>query len=260
MKWLCNMRVSRYYLLFIAVIVFNSCKQNPTEIPIELNPLLIEEMVRDVSLNPGITVGTFNMLGSVDWNYALSVPDLSKYDKVPLVIALHWSSAGSAYEKYLRCQAEPGLNKLDAIIFAPDAGDFYFWEEANYSLILTLIEYAKKYWPIDENKIVVTGYSMGGMGTWFFGTNYAQLFSAAIPVGSYTNYNKKLKIPFYVIHGGSDQHYAAGEMIEKVDELKDLGSDIQLHIIDGYHHYMNCAYSHYLTYAADWLLNEVWDY
>ena len=260
MRSLTNMKNFKIYTLISILFCITACKESPTEPPIELNPLLTEEMVRDVSLNPGITVGTFNMLGSVDWNYALSVPDLSKYGKVPLVIALHWSSAENVYEKYLRCQAEPGLNKLDAIIFAPDAGDFYFWEEANSSLILTLIEYAKKYWPIDDNKIVVTGYSMGGMGTWFFGANYPQLFSAAIPVGSYTNYNKKLKIPFYVIHGEEDQHYPVGEMIEKVDELKDLGSDIQLHIIDGYHHNTHCAYSHYLTKAADWLLNEVWDY
>ena len=254
-----NQKINRNIALVTILIIFMACKENPTEMSIELNPLLTEVMVRDVNLSPGISVSTFNMLSDIDWNYALSVPDLNNFDQVPLIIALHWSAAGDAYEKYLRCQAEPGLSRLNAIIFAPDAGDFYFWEESNYSLILTLIEYAKKYWPIDENKIVVTGYSMGGMGTWFFGTNYPQLFSAAIPVGSWTDYKKKLKIPFYVIHGEEDQHYPVGEMIEKVDEFKDLGSDIQLHVIEGYHHYMNCSYSNYLTDAADWLLNEVWD-
>jgi len=253
------MIIFKNVILIFFIIIFTSCNENLTEIPIELNPLLTEEMVRDVSLSPGIRVGTFNILSNINWNYAISVPDLSKYDEVPLIIALHWSPSGDSYEKYLRCQAEPGLNKLNAIIFAPDAGDYYFWEESNYSLILTLIEYAKKYWPVDDNKIVVTGYSMGGMGTWFFGANYPQIFSAAIPVGSWTDYNKKLKIPFYVIHGEEDQHYPVGEMIEKVYELKDLGSDIQLHIIDGYHHNEFCSYGHYLTFAADWLLDEVWD-
>ena len=128
------MVICRNMIIIFISIIFISCRENPTEVPIELNPLLTEEMVRDVSLSPGISVGTFNMLSDIDWNYALSVPDLSKYDKVPLFMALHWSSAGDSYEKYLRCQAEPGLNKLDAIVFAPDAGDFYFWEENNYSL------------------------------------------------------------------------------------------------------------------------------
>ena len=258
MKWLCNMRVCRYYLLIIAVIVFNSCKQNPTEVPIELNTLLAEEMVRDVSLNPGITVGTFNMLGSVDWNYALSVPEIDGSKKVPLIIGLHWLE-GNEGEQYLRCLADPGFKKLNAIIFAPDAGDYYFWEEANYSLILTLIEYAKKYWPIDENKIIVSGYSNGGIATWFFGINYPEIFSAAIPMASYHDYNKKLKIPFYVIHGENDELFPLAATEDIVNLLNNKGSDIQLQVMEGFSHYTACSYNNSLRSASDWLLSDVWE-
>ena len=35
---------------------------------------------------------------------------------------------------------------------------------------------------IDKAKVVVTGYSMGGAGTWHFAEKYPERFSAAIPV------------------------------------------------------------------------------
>ena len=194
-----NIIINRNILIVSVLLIVIACENNPTESPIELNPLLTEEMVRDVSLDPGIRVGTFNMLGSIDWSYSLSVPEIDDEEKVPLIIGLHWY--GGVSEQYLRCLADPGFKKMNAIIFAPDAGEYSFWEEANYSLILTLIEYAKKYWPIDEGKIVISGYSDGGIASWYFGTHYPKIFSAAIPMASRDNYNKKPEIPFYVIHG-----------------------------------------------------------
>ena len=252
------MNIYRNIILASILIIFTACKESPTESQIELNPLLTEEMVRDVSLDPGITVGVINMLGSVDWSYALSVPEIDGDKKVPLIIGLHWWE-GNEGEQYLRCLADPGFKKLNAIIFAPDAGDYYFWEEANYSLILTLIEYAKKYWPIDENKIIVSGYSNGGIATWFFGINYPEIFSAAIPMASYYDYNKKLKIPFYVVHSESDELFPLAATEDIVNLLSNKGSDIQLQVMDGLSHYTSCSYNTSLRSASDWLISDVWE-
>jgi len=246
------------FILAIIVITFTACKENPTEIPLELNPLLTEEMVRNVGLEPGIRIDSLELNAGIIWNYSISVPEINSNEKVPLVIGLHWAGENEG-EKYLRCLADPGFKKLDAIIFAPDAGEFYFWEESNYSLIITLVEYAKKHWSIDENKIIVSGYSNGGIAAWFFGVNYPELFSAAIPVASYYEYNKKLKIPFYVIHGENDELFPLTETQDLVNSLKDKESDIQLHIIDGFSHYTACSYDRSLNFASDWLINEVWE-
>ncbi len=236
-----------------------ACKENPTEMPIELNPLLTEEMVRDINLEPGIRIESLELNAGIIWNYSISVPEINDTEKVPLIIGLHGGPLGSSNgEGYLRCLADPGFKKLDAIIFAPDAGEFYFWDENNYSLILTLIEYAKKYWPINENKIIVSGYSNGGIASWFFGTNYPQIFSAAIPIASNYDYNKKLKIPFFVIHGDYDKTFLLSNMQDLVASLKNKGSDIQLFVMEGYGHDIGCDYDYSLFKASDWLHNEVW--
>ena len=239
------------------MIVITACKENPTVQPFELNPLLIEEMVNNVSLDQGVRTDSFNLKGGIVWNYSISVPEISENDAVPLIIGLHWLGEHEG-EQYLRCLADPGFRKLNAIIFTPDAGEYYFWDENNYSLILTLIEYAKKYWPIDSNKIVVSGYSNGGIASWFFGTNYPQMFSATIPVASSYDYNKKLKIPFFVIHGDRDNTFPLSEMQDLVTSLKNKGSDIQLFIMEGYDHDSGCDYDYSLTQASNWLLNEIW--
>ena len=57
------------FILAIIVITFTACKENPTEVPIELNALLSEEMVRNVSLDPGVRIDTINLKGGYVWNY-----------------------------------------------------------------------------------------------------------------------------------------------------------------------------------------------
>ena len=247
-----------YFILAIIVITLTTCKENPTEIPLELNLLLTEEMVRNVGLEPGIRTDSLSLKGNIVWNYSISVPEINSNEKVPLVIGLHWVGENEG-EQYLRCLADPGFKKLDAIIFAPDAGEFYFWEESNYSLILTLVEYAKQHWPIDLNKIIISGYSNGGIATWFFGVNYPELFSAAVPMASYYDYNKKLKIPFFVIHGENDELFPLAVTEDLVNSLSNKGSDIKLHVIDGFSHYTACSYDNALRVASDWLLSDVWE-
>ena len=167
---------SSFFLIIsiIIVILITACQETPTETQIELNPLLTETMVRNVSLEPGIRIDSLDLNGGIMWNYSISVPEINDDEKVPLIIGLHWYGEHEG-EKYLRCLADPGFKKLNAIIFSPDAGEYYFWDENNFSLILTLIEYAKKYWPIDPDKIIVSGYSNGGIASWFFGTHYPKL-------------------------------------------------------------------------------------
>ena len=134
-----------YYpvLILILLTIFIGCNKNPAEQPFELNALLTEEMVSNVNLDQGVRSDSIILKAGIVWHYSISVPGIDDGEEVPLIIGLHWAGESEA-EEYLRCLADPGFKKLNAIIFAPDAGEFYFWEWDNYSLIITLIEYAKK--------------------------------------------------------------------------------------------------------------------
>lgn len=262
-----NIKIRTFPILISVLLIGSCCFDNPLESDLDLNYNLSEKVIENINLTPGTRVDSVKLKDGKMWKFGISVPENINDSEIPFVLALHWSTEGgiNEYEPYFRCQAVPGLEKLNAIIFAPDAGDFNFWDEENYSLIITFIDYAKKYWPIDENKIVVTGYSNGGYGTWFFGTQYHYLFSAAIPVASRIEYKNisiipqtKLKIPFYVIHSKNDGKFDFQEIEKKVNDLNKLGSDIQLHVAEGLTHNSACAYYLYLDSAVNWLVNEVW--
>ena len=251
------------YTLYLAIIILAiiACNnKSPIESELELSPLITEEMVKNVNLEAGIKIDSLKLMDGRVWKFALSIPDDLENGNVPLVLALHWWEAeGEVYERYFNCLAEPGFRKLKAIIVAPDKGQEEFWEYNNYTVILTFIEYAKRHWPINENKIVVSGYSNGAIASWFFGINYPEIFAAAIPIAGRSGYDKKLKIPFYVIHGTNDELFPVENARERVQILQEVGSDIQISTALGLSHYSPCSYDFKIRESCDWLINEVWN-
>src|SRR4051794_41160027 len=47
--------------------------------------------------------------------------------------------------------------------------------------VFEALAHARKHYPIDENRILVRGFSMGGGATWHLATHYAGLWAAANP-------------------------------------------------------------------------------
>lgn len=259
-------RFSLKSLFPFCFIFLSCCYENPFESYLELNPFLTEDALNIIELAEGISYYNIELENGENWEFGLSVPDLNNISKVPLIVALSGDGVGSGeYIQYLECQAVPGLIDVSGIIFAPDNRGFNIWEYENSTLILTIIDYALKKWPIDKSKIIVTGYSNGGYGAWYLGINYPQVFSAAIPIASRMEFlgksvikNEKLGIPFYVIHSRSDEKFDINDVSNKIDKLVDLGSDIHFEEVDYLAHGSVCAYSQYLNESIKWLENEVW--
>jgi len=55
------------------------------------------------------------------------------------------------------------------------------WQEQGRMDALEVLEVVKSRYPIDDNRIMLTGHSMGGHGAWHFGTFYADKFAAFAP-------------------------------------------------------------------------------
>src|SRR5438046_1149353 len=56
------------------------------------------------------------------------------------------------------------------------------------------LDNVRKYYPIDENRIVVRGFSMGGAACWDFATHYAGLWAAAAPGAGFSETADFLKV------------------------------------------------------------------
>ncbi len=251
-----NVKAYRYlsiFLLFLGIVTSCSLSIESSSVR-KLSK--VEKSFSKINTTVGQRDVSIKMKEKV-WNMRVNFPK-SSLAKKPLVIALHWAGGGYSFKVFSKCLAEPGLSKLNAIIITPDAEHQVWINKYNEERIVKLVELALKFWNIDTSKVLVTGYSNGGVGSWFFADKYPELFTAAIPIASMYEIDKKIQIPMYVIHGKNDALFKVQKIAACVESAKQYGSNIKFVINPELSHYEACAYVDELKKASEWVLDEVW--
>lgn len=234
-------------------------KRTAEDVRNDFKNLTINEGVNDLTLESTIE-GLF-------WKFRLIVPEgASNSNRRPLVLSLHGGAQNNNPDahKSTGCLVEPGFEGKDVYVLSPNSNAQLWYEEANIVQVLALLDLLVENHPIDINKTLITGYSDGGNGSWFFSQYYAGLFSAAIPMAtSYHNTNANgdvspIGIPLYVIHGEDDDLFPVEITEGFVDEYIDAGSDVEFVIANGLGHYEPCEYLDEFKDAVTWLETEVW--
>jgi predicted peptidase len=136
----------------------------------------------------------------------------------PLVLSLHGGGPRRKFEHLLEPYAPGfayGLGRLvsndtqtnhPCFVVAPWSGE-RGWDIENLRLVLGIIASLQKQYPIDTNRIYVTGQSMGGWGTWSIITKRPDLFAAAIPIcggGEPADAPRVKGMPIWAFHGSAD--------------------------------------------------------
>jgi predicted peptidase len=196
-------------------------------------------------------------------HYAISIPrNYLPPARVPLILALHFGVGGGdsagAGRDVVRILIGPALAELGAIIVAPDSirGDWSTPE--NEQAVNALLDMVLASHSIDAGKIAVTGFSMGGAGTWHFAAKYPERFSAAIPVAgrppaSMTGW----RLPILAIHSRDDQVMPIGPTESRIAELQKSGVNAKLIALTGVTHFETYRFVEGLRQAVPWL-KEIW--
>lgn len=201
--------------------------------------------------------------GEPAFHYALYIPrDYSSATPVPLVLALHYGVRGGEGEgagrDLLRLLAGPALAELGAVIIAPDSLGGDWGTPQNEKAVIALLDDIEKRYAIDKAKVVVTGYSMGGAGTWHFAEKYPERFSAAIPVAGRPPASAQgWKLPVLAVHSHDDQIVPFGPAEARIAELKKAGVNARMIAVSGISHYETSRFRDALHQAVPWL-KEVW--
>ena len=224
------------------------------------NLTLDKNKIKNKILFPGITNQSVSFGNSNTLLYSLSVPKINENEKVPFVIALHFAGKMTPHfsEDYLRYLVEPGLRMINPIIFAPDAPNGVWNDNISEEMIIQFLEAALEFWPIDSEKIIITGYSNGGIGTWLLIDKYPNKFSAAIPMASLNTSELRGKVPTYIIHGKKDELFNWEEIQKVYEYLNDKGTNVRISINSQLSHYEAHNYVPELQKTVDWLINDVW--
>jgi predicted peptidase len=210
--------------------------------------------------NPGVRDATLPRAGGPPIHYAISIPaGYSPSSRVPLILALHFAGdpRGSG-RAVLEILVGPALTDLGAIIVAPDSlgGS---WDAAdNDRAVNQLLDEIIASYSIDTKRIVVTGFSMGGRGTWYFGGKYPQRFSAAIPLAAVPPASAAgWRLPVLAIHSRSDEVAPIAPTEARIKELQKSGARAELITLTGISHYQTYRFVDGLKRAVPWL-KELW--
>lgn len=221
--------------------------------------------------------------------YAISAPadDPSSVSPArPLVLALHYGWQGPLPPGYghdfLRLLVAPALRELDAILVAPDCPEGSWTHPRSEKALLALVEHVRQTHDVDPRRIVVTGFSAGGMGTWFMAARHPELFSAAIPIAGppvlrtaadpfaglaeaerfleerRVDWPPELHdMPILAIHSRDDELVPFRLTDRAVSTLRDAGGRAELIELKHVGHFETARYAEHLKRAVLWL-QRIW--
>lgn len=253
-----------YVYLFLSALIFISgCSSDDSaDTPAQRTLADVKVDFAALDLAPGIHDVTLEFLGGKTWDFRVIAPAIVGSNMYPLIFDLHGASGGAAdAHQKTDCYLEESFENMEAFMIVPNGRDEIWSAFNNQEQVINLLFLAREFWPIDPNKVALTGYSNGGNGSWFFGETQPSLFSAAIPMASsYTTIAtngsvRVMPIPMYVIHGENDDLFPVEQTEEWVTKTVDEGSDITFVIAPGLGHYEPCNYVPYLKEAVIWLDN-----
>ncbi|MBI5725588.1 MAG: prolyl oligopeptidase family serine peptidase [Planctomycetes bacterium] len=175
----------------------------------------------------------------------------------PLAVIMHGSSADG---DNMPTWYTPKLNDAGFITIYPTTTDVgrYWGDEVEVANIFRLIDWAARRYRVDFRRLVCTGGSMGGVGTWSMILQYPQLWSCASSVAGYpaATQGEILEnirgIPFYFVHGDEDHIPVSGPRAASAD-LKRRGIAHVYVEAPGEKHTPSMKY---WTAMTDWLIAQ----
>lgn len=148
------------------------------------------------------------------------------------------------------------------------------WSYREGSFPLAAISLLKKRYAIDENRVLLAGYSMGGFAAWNIGLRYPDRFSALVSfAGGFAKTEFKglrvddalrklhlnsFNLPIYFVHGDADKTVPVEFDRESRNQLKKLGYDYEYREIPKGAHTLNLKETGDVVAGAEkWLKDRV---
>ncbi|MBH8551306.1 prolyl oligopeptidase family serine peptidase [Nostocaceae cyanobacterium CENA357] len=167
------------------------------------------------------------------YNYLLFLPDRQKTPEqlIPTIIFLHGAAERGFNLENVKRQGIPQIVEehpnFPFIVISPQCLPGQYWSVPPLSILL---DQAIASYPIDGDRIYLTGLSMGGYGTWRWATTEPQRFAAIAPVCGGDNPLKarNLKnLPVWAFHGAQDHVVPLRESGNMVSVLQACGGNVK---------------------------------
>ena len=186
-------------------------------------------------------------------------PGYDPAQRWPLVVSLHGKDEENpSYDSYpgMERHFDSEVDRYRVIMLYPHGRGNTFYQGIGDRDVLRCLALAKAHFSINDDRVYLTGGSMGGAGTWYVGTHYPELFAALAPYfggreyrvtydpavlaalsprqlfrlerlkSAFTNAESLLTTPVFVNHGSVDKTVPVGISRYGVSLLQSWGYDV----------------------------------
>ena len=168
----------------------------------------------------------------VEMKYLLYLPkDYDQKESWPLLLFLHGAGERGDNLELVKKHGPPKLieagQDFPFIVVSPQCPRDRRWEP--FELAALLDEIVEKH-KVDQDRIYVTGLSMGGFGTWSLAAYQPKRFAALVPIcGGGEPIVAKLfaPIPAWVFHGAKDFVVPVERSEKMVEAMKQAGGNVK---------------------------------
>ena len=194
-------------------------------------------------------------LDSTTIPYRMFIPQYQENEKLPLIIALHGSGErGSDNQKQIEFHRlstvwvdSANQKEHPCFVIAPQCPMENRWVDTDWTqdkydfaqtpisnelaTVSNLIDSIVSKYPIDKNRIYITGLSMGGLGSWYLLMNNPNRFAAAIIMSGAADPQMACQIknvPIWAFHGDIDAAVPVEGSRKMIKAISNCGNDVLL--------------------------------
>ena len=186
----------------------------------------------------------------------------------PLIIFLHGASERGDDPSVITRYSIPAFltNTLGFpfVVLSPQSPLEAWWSNQT-DVLDALLNQIQATYAIDRKRIILTGQSMGGYGTWAMALKYPARFAALVPVASGWDYTSEFvpanlcdlkDVPIWVFHGAQDESMPVDQITAMVQALQNCGGKVRFTLYPDADHLgsSNRAYADPELY--DWLSRQ----
>lgn len=203
--------------------------------------------------------------------YALA--PLEDASAAPLVLGLHYGWEGEMPPRhgrdFLRVFLEPTFAGTGTVIAAPYCPGRTWHDPRSAEAVLRLLDHLLEEPSVDPDTVILAGYSLGGMGTWYLGSRHPERFRAGLAVAAvpllyrpgsehrraglehFLELSRRRVVPWHeglarlpmtVVNSRADELMPFDAVERAVRSLRRRGADVELIGLDGVGHYDSREY------------------
>lgn len=245
-----------------------------------LVPAFSSETLMSEKVQTGFVKQVIDLDGE-EYSYQVFVPATWTADKKwPVILFLHGAGErGSEGDDQAEVGIGPAIRRNEisfpAVVVMPQCRSGVWWNDPKMEhLVTATLEHSVEKFSGDRDRVYLTGLSMGGYGTLYFGAKHPEKFAALAPVcggvipprqlrqsptdslAPYLEVAERIKqTPIWLFHGSADRRVPVSESRKMVEALKKVGGKVKYTEYEGVsHNSWDAAYAEPELFP--WLLSK----